>query len=95
MTQATIHQAKTHLSKLIRKALDGEEVIIAKRDKPLVRLEAVHSKKSKRKLGWGKGLVTYIGPDFDEPLKDFAEYMETAEEKKMRLAKRKRSMRRK
>jgi prevent-host-death family protein len=95
MTQATIHQAKTHLSKLIRKALDGEEVIIAKRDKPLVRLEAVHSKKSKRKLGSGKGLVTYIAPDFDEAVEDFAEYMETAEEEKMRIAKRKSSIRRK
>ena len=95
MTQATIHQAKTHLSKLIRKALDGEEVIIANRDKPLVRLEAVHSKKSKRKIGWGKGLVTYSAPDFDEPLEDLAEYMETAEEEKMRLAKRKKSTRRK
>ena len=95
MTQATIHQAKTHLSKLIRKALDGEEVIIAKRDKPLVRLEAVRPKETKRKLGSGKGLVTYIAPDFDEPLEDFAEYMETAEEEKMRLAKRKRPTRRK
>ena len=55
MTQATIHQAKTHLSKLIRKALDGEEVIIANRDKPLVRLEAVRPKKTTRKLGSGKG----------------------------------------
>ena len=95
MTQATIHQAKTHLSKLIRKALDGEEVIIAKRDKPLVRVEAVRSKTPKRKIGWGKGLVTYIAPDFDEPLEDLAEYMETAEEEKMRLAKRKKSTRRK
>ena len=95
MTQATIHQAKTHLSKLIRKALDGEEVIIANRDEPLVRLEAVHSKKSKRKIGSGKGLVTYIAPDFDKPLEDLAEYMETAEEEKMRLAKRKKSTRRK
>ena len=92
MTQATIHQAKTHLSKLIRKALDGEEVIIANRDKPLVRLEAVRPKKTTRKVGSGKGLITYIAPDFDEPLKDLAEYMETAEEEKMR---RKRSMRRK
>lgn len=95
MTQATIHQAKTHLSKLIRKALDGEEVIIAKRDKPLVRLEAVHTKKSKRKLGSGKGLVTYIAPDFDEPLKELAEYMETAGEEQRRIAKRKGSVRRK
>ena len=82
MTQATIHQAKTHLSKLIRKALDGEEVIIANRDKPLVRLEAVRLKEIERKLGSGKGLVTYIAPDFDEPLEDLAEYMETAEEER-------------
>ncbi len=74
MTQATIHQAKTHLSKLIRKALDGGEVIIAKRDKPLVRVEAVRSKTPKRKIGWGKGLVTYIAPDFDEPLEDLAAF---------------------
>jgi prevent-host-death family protein len=92
MTQATIHQAKTHLSKLIRKALDGEEVIIANRDKPLVRLEAVRQKTTTRKLGWGKGLVSYVAPDFDEPLEDLAEYMETAEEEKMP---RKKSMRRK
>jgi prevent-host-death family protein len=95
MTQATIHQAKTHLSKLIRKALDGEEVIIANRDKPLVRLETVRPKETKRKLGSGKGLVTYIAPDFDGPLEDLAEYMETAEEEKKRVAKRKKSMRRK
>jgi prevent-host-death family protein len=74
MTPATIHQAKTHLSKLIRKALDGGEVIIAKRDKPLVRVEAVRSKTPKRKIGWGKGLVTYIAPDFDEPLEDLAAF---------------------
>jgi prevent-host-death family protein len=71
MTQATIHQAKTHLSKLIRKALDGEEVIIAKRDKPVVRLETVRPKKAQRKLGWGKGFVRYVAPEFDEPLEDF------------------------
>ena len=51
MTQATIHEAKTHLSKLIRKALDGEEVIIANRDKPLVRLEVISAQKGRRKIG--------------------------------------------
>ena len=38
MTQVTIHEAKTQLSKLIQMVLAGEEVIIAKRDKPLVKL---------------------------------------------------------
>lgn len=80
MTQATIHQAKTHLSKLIRKALDGEEVIIANRDKPLVRLEKIVPAKAKRILGWAKGTVTYISPDFDEPLPEFEEYMATKQQ---------------
>ncbi len=51
MTQATIHQAKTHLSKLIGKALDGEEVIIANRDKPLVRLEPLVGARRTRRIG--------------------------------------------
>lgn len=58
MTQVTVHQAKTHLSKLINKALEGEEVVIAKRDEPLVRLQVVRSRKGQRRLGWAKGLVT-------------------------------------
>jgi antitoxin (DNA-binding transcriptional repressor) of toxin-antitoxin stability system len=51
MTQVTIHQAKTQLSRLIQKALAGEEVVIANRDKPVVRLEVVESAKPKRRLG--------------------------------------------
>ena len=39
--QANIHEAKTHLSKLIRYALEGEEVVIAKGNRALVRLEAL------------------------------------------------------
>lgn len=89
MTQATIHQAKTHLSKLIRKALDGEEVIIANRDKPLVRLEAIKPPKGKRRLGWAKGLVTYMSPDFDAELDDFEEYMYTPQELALRRRKKK------
>lgn len=38
LMQATIHEAKTYLSRLIQKAVDGEEVIISKRDRPLVKL---------------------------------------------------------
>lgn len=80
MTQATIHEAKTHLSKLIRKALEGEEVIIANRDKPLVRLEVIKPPKAKRQIGWAKGTVTYIARDFDEPLPEFEEYTPTKEQ---------------
>ena len=67
MTQATIHQAKTHLSKLIQKALAGEEVIIAKRDKPLVHLEALTGTRTSRRIGglkrWTKGMAA----DIDDP----------------------------
>ncbi len=41
MRQVTIHEAKTHLSKLIREALAGEEIIIAKNRTPLVRLDVL------------------------------------------------------
>ncbi len=75
MTQATIHEAKTHLSKLIRKALEGEEVIIAKRDKPLVRLQVIPPTNKKRRLGWAKGPGFYMADDFDAPLEEFEEYM--------------------
>ena len=89
MTQASIHQAKTHLSKLIRKALEGEEVIIANRDKPLVRLQVIEPAKGKRQLGWAKGLVSYVSPDFDAELEDFEEYMYTPEEITQRRARKK------
>ena len=41
MRQVTIHAAKTHLSRLIEAALGGEEIIIAKGSRPVVRLVAV------------------------------------------------------
>ncbi len=67
MTQATIHQAKTHLSKLIQKALAGEEVIIANRDRPVVRLEALDSASTAPRIGglkhWSQGMTD----KFDDP----------------------------
>jgi prevent-host-death family protein len=89
VTQATIHQAKTHLSKLIRKALEGEEVIIANRDKPLVRLQVVKSseKSGRRPLGWAAGTGFYMAEDFDEPLEEFEEYMYSDAELRQRRLK--------
>jgi prevent-host-death family protein len=95
MTQVTIHQAKTNLSKLIAKVMHGEQVVIAKRDQPLVRLERIQPAKRKRKIGWGKGLVKFVASDFDAPLEDFAEYMETAGEERLRLRRNNQAPRRK
>jgi antitoxin (DNA-binding transcriptional repressor) of toxin-antitoxin stability system len=74
--QVNIHEAKTQLSKLIQAALNGKQVIIAKGNKPVVRLEVLPEAKGKRKIGNAKGLVLKIADDFDEPLDDFREYME-------------------
>ncbi len=61
-----ITEAKTHLSKLVEKALSGEEIIIGKRNKPLVRLSPLlKSGKKKRNGGQWKNRVI-ISDDFDD-----------------------------
>lgn len=48
--QVNIHEAKTKLSKLIQAALDGQQVVIAKRNKPVVRLVLMPEAQSTRKI---------------------------------------------
>ncbi len=67
METITIHKAKTQLSKLIEKACKGEEIIIARGKKPVVRLVAIEDKRGNRKPGALKGKIK-IGPEFFEPL---------------------------
>jgi len=67
MTIVTVHAAKTQLSKLIARAEAGEEVIIARRDRPVVRLVPVEQPKPKRRFGSMKGRAS-VGPEFFEPL---------------------------
>lgn len=64
MTQANVHEAKTNLSKLIEKALNGEEVVIAKAGKPLVRLVPVREEREDC-FGMDAGKI-WIADDFDE-----------------------------
>ena len=75
MTQVNIHVAKAHLSELIKKAMLGEEIIIAKDNKPVAKLTALYPEKHKRYLGSAKGQV-WISKDFKEPLEDFEDYSE-------------------
>ncbi|MBT5705109.1 MAG: type II toxin-antitoxin system prevent-host-death family antitoxin [Verrucomicrobia bacterium] len=63
MKQINMFEAKTHLSAYVQDALNGEEVIIAKAGKPLVRLQPLES--TKRKLGGWQGKVK-IASDFDD-----------------------------
>ena len=74
MLQVNIHEAKTHLSKLIKKVINGEEVIIAKSNKPLVKIISINKPKPKRILGAAKGKIK-ISSDFDEPIEDFKDYI--------------------
>ena len=55
MKTITIHKAKTQLSKLIELACNGEEVVIARGSKPVVRLIAIEDAKGNRKPGALKG----------------------------------------
>ncbi len=63
----TVHQAKTNLSRLLKKAAEGEEVIIARGSKPVARLVPVGEAKGKRQPGSLKGKL-HVGPEFFEPL---------------------------
>jgi prevent-host-death family protein len=64
--KVSVHAAKTNLSKLIEAALAGEEVIIARGVKPVVRLVPVQQKRFAVGLLGGK--VPPGGPDFLEPM---------------------------
>ncbi|HEY3972460.1 MAG TPA: type II toxin-antitoxin system prevent-host-death family antitoxin [Candidatus Sulfotelmatobacter sp.] len=67
MQTVTIHKAKTNLSRLIEKACQGEEIVIARGSKPVVRLVAIEGQDGNRKPGAWKGRVK-LGPEFFEPL---------------------------
>ncbi|MGE0222294.1 MAG: type II toxin-antitoxin system Phd/YefM family antitoxin [Acetobacteraceae bacterium] len=66
MTTVNIHEAKTHLSRLIERAAGGETVIIAKAGKPLVKLTALDAPagSAQRRLGFMQGQFA-IPEDFD------------------------------
>ncbi|MBI3783152.1 MAG: type II toxin-antitoxin system Phd/YefM family antitoxin [Deltaproteobacteria bacterium] len=69
MTEVNIHEAKTHLSKLLARVARGEEVIIARAGRPVARLVPVNRPRRRRILGADKGKV-FIADDFDAPLPD-------------------------
>lgn len=62
-----LYEAKTHLSKLVERAADGEEIIIAKAGKPRARLVPLPAAREPRKPGALKGQI-WVADDFDDPL---------------------------
>ena len=74
MKQINIAQAKAQLSELVNRAVAGEEIVIARDNKPLVKLVSVSRGLSrKRKPGSAIGMAK-ASADFDAPLEDFAPY---------------------
>jgi len=71
MEIANIHEAKTQLSKLVERALEGEEVIIARAGKPAVRLVPIRESDKPRRGGQWKGRVR-IAEDFNDLPEDIA-----------------------
>lgn len=65
--QVSIHEAKTQLSRLIAAAERGEEVIIARRDKPVVRLSMIAEFSGKTRIGGLKGKKFKLTESFDDP----------------------------
>jgi prevent-host-death family protein len=70
-----IHEAKTQLSALVARAEAGEDIVIARANKPVVRLVPVTPAPVQRRLGEAKGLVT-MAPDFDELPDDFMDHFQ-------------------
>lgn len=72
MTTVNVHEAKTKLSELIARVEAGEEVVIARANKPVVRLVAFHKEPTKRILGLNASPKAWIADDFDAPMEDEA-----------------------
>ena len=68
MVTVNVHEAKTHLSRLLAQVEAGEEVIIARNGKPVAQLVRC-KKRGKRKIGSMKGLIS-IDDRFFEPLSE-------------------------
>ena len=66
MTEVNIHEAKTHLSRLLEKVQQGEEVVIAKAGKPIAKLVKIEQLKE-RKFGTAKGMIKFY-PGWNDPM---------------------------
>ena len=65
MKVINVQEAKTHLSRLIDAAVEGEEIILGKHGKPMARLSSFVAPSEPRRLGGREGEI-HIAPDFDE-----------------------------
>jgi prevent-host-death family protein len=74
MAQFNVAEAKARFSEIVQKAVSGEEVVIAKDNRPLLRLVPLAASGGKRKPGSARGRV-WMAPDFDRTPEDFEDYV--------------------
>lgn len=75
MSKFNVAEAKSRFSELVRKAMLGEEVIIARDNKPVLKLVPLDEPRQPRKPGSGRGQILYIAPDFDVTPRGFEDYV--------------------
>ena len=68
-TVINVYEAKTHLSKLLDRAAEGEEIVLGKAGKPLARLVPYTERREPRVPGRLAGKI-WIAPDFDDTPED-------------------------
>ena len=69
MISVNVHEAKTHLSRLLERVAAGEEIIISKAGKPMAKLSPLSKPQTDRVPGLDKGIIQ-IPDDFDAPLSE-------------------------
>lgn len=74
MTTVGIHEAKTNLSKLLKRVEAGEEIVVARAGEPVAKIVAYTAPKSPRKPGLLEGQIKIL-PGFDEIPEEFEEYL--------------------
>ena len=72
-----VHEAKTHLSRLLDRAAAGEEIVIGRAGKPVARLVPL-AKREQRTFGWLKGQIS-IADDFDAPNEELQHLFENGD----------------
>jgi prevent-host-death family protein len=74
MDAVSIHEAKTHFSRLIARAEAGEEIIVRRGPTPVAKIVAYHPPTTPREPGSLRGRIE-IADDLDETPDDFADYV--------------------
>jgi antitoxin (DNA-binding transcriptional repressor) of toxin-antitoxin stability system len=73
----TVEEAQASLKELILNLAPGEEVVITDNLQPVAKLVGEQPKPPRPAPGLGKGSILYMAPDFDEPIEEMKEYIQT------------------